>query len=136
MLLTGDISQKVEGELLDSATPLASEVLKVSHHGSKSASGPEFIARVSPRLAVVSADSQGLGNLPNPDTIASFRAAGVRILRTDLEGAITIELKGSSLAVHCYGALAGPAPYGAGAGDSTGGVAPTGGAGVATLKVR
>jgi competence protein ComEC len=110
MLLTGDISRKVEEELLASAAPLQSQVLKVSHHGSKSASGREFIARLSPRVAVISVDQGGLGNLPNPETIANLRAAGVQVFRTDFDGAITVELNGSSLAVHRYGALAGPAP--------------------------
>jgi competence protein ComEC len=127
MLLPGDISRKVEAELLASSAPLESQVLKVSHHGSKSASGPEFIARVSPRLAVVSADYGGLGNLPSPETIANLRAAGAQVFRTDLDGAITVELNGASLAVHPYGALAG---------DSTAGVAVTGASGAGTLKVR
>ena len=110
MLLPGDAGQEVEGKLLASAVPLESQVLKVSHHGSKSASGPEFLARVSPRLAVVSTDYGGLGNLPNPETLGRLRAVGAQVFRTDLDGAITVMAKGSSFAVHCYGALAGPAP--------------------------
>ena len=110
MLLPGDAGQKVEAELLASAVPLESQVLKVSHHGSKSASGTEFLARVSPRLAVVTADSEGLGNLPNPETLARLRGSGAQVFRTDFDGAITVMLKGSSFAVHGYGALEGPAP--------------------------
>jgi competence protein ComEC len=127
MLLPGDISQRVEGQLIASGAPLQSQVLKVSHHGSKSASGAEFITRVSPRLAVVSADYGGLANLPNPETIATLRAAGAQVLRTDLDGAITVELHGSWLGVHRYATFPG---------DSTAEAAITGAAGAGTFKVR
>ena len=128
LLFPGDISQKVERELLASTLPLESQVLKVSHHGSRSASGADFLARVSPRVAVVSAEYGGLGNLPNPETLARLRGVGAQVFRTDLDGAVTVELRSSALAVRGYGALAGV---------STAGVAGvTGAAGEVTLNVR
>jgi len=103
LLLPGDISGSVEQELMTSAGPLASQVLKVAHHGSKSSSSPAFIARVAPRVALVTAEYGGFVNLPSPETLTRLRAAGSRILRTDLDGAITVKMKGSSLAVRHYG---------------------------------
>jgi len=121
VLLPGDVSQTVERDLLASAAPLESQVLKVSHHGSRSASGQAFLARVSPRVAVVSTEYGGSGNLPNPEILSRLRAAGARVFRTDLDGAITVEIRSTALAVRCYGALAGESKAGvAGAAGTAG----------------
>ena len=113
VLLTGDISAKVEDELVGRAAPLESQVLKVAHHGSKFSSSPEFLVRVSPRVAIVSAEGEGLMNLPNPETLTRLRAAGAKIFRTDIDGAVTVEMKGSGLVVHSYRASAGEGTTGA-----------------------
>jgi competence protein ComEC len=91
--------------LLASRMPLQSPVLKVAHHGSKSSSSAEFLARVAPRVAVISAESGGLVNLPSPETVDLLRAAGARVFRTDLDGAVTVEMKGYALTVRSYGGL-------------------------------
>src|SRR5439155_1851610 len=57
VLLTGDIDERVEQELVRSPVPLASAALKVARHGHRTSSGPEFLARVSPRIAILSAES-------------------------------------------------------------------------------
>jgi competence protein ComEC len=96
VLLPGDISRHVEQELMDSGVPLESQVLKVAHHGSKASSSQEFLARVRPRVALVSAEYGGLGNLPNRETLENLRAAGAEVFRTDLDGAVTVEVTGRS----------------------------------------
>jgi competence protein ComEC len=127
VLLPGDISRAVEKELLASQLPLESPVLKVAHHGSKSSSSAEFLARVAPRVALISTEYGGLGNLPSPETLDLLRAAGARVFRTDLDGAVTVEMKGSALTVRSYGEL--PA-------DSTAGAAGAASLGGATFSVR
>jgi competence protein ComEC len=102
ILLTGDISDRTEKELLAWETPVASQVLKVPHHGAKTSSSSDFLARVSPQVAVVTAESGGLSNLPNPLTLDRLRAARARILRTDLDGAVTVTLQGRSIAVRDF----------------------------------
>ena len=54
-LLTGDIEEEAEHELLHRGCTLRSTILKVGHHGSKSSSTPRFLAAVTPQVAVVSA---------------------------------------------------------------------------------
>jgi competence protein ComEC len=92
VLLTGDISTKVEGELLASGQDLNSEVLKVAHHGSNSSSSADFLARVNPRLAMVTGGSGDFGNLPSPETLARLREGGIRVFRPDVEGATTVQM--------------------------------------------
>jgi len=53
-LLTADIGQEAERELIADRAKLRSTVLKVAHHGSDTSTTPEFLAVVNPRLAVIS----------------------------------------------------------------------------------
>jgi competence protein ComEC len=101
-LLPGDAGRDVEKQLMATGEPLASQVLKVAHHGSKSSSSLEFIARVAPRVAIITTDSGALGNSPNPETLAVLRSAGAKILRTDTDGASTVAWKDQTLTVRSY----------------------------------
>ena len=93
VLLTGDISTKVERALLASGQSLDSWVLKVAHYGSNSSSSSEFLARVNPRLAMITGGSRDFGNLPNPATLARLRERGIRVFRSDVEGATTVQMR-------------------------------------------
>jgi competence protein ComEC len=92
VLLPGDISSEVERALVASGESLESQVLKVAHHGSNSSSSTEFLTRVNPRLAIITGGG-GFGNLPSPETLARLRERGVRVLRTDVDGATTVQMR-------------------------------------------
>jgi competence protein ComEC len=77
-------------------------VLKVAHHGSKSSSSAEFLARVAPRVAIISTEGQGVGGLPNAATLEALQNAGARVFRTDIDGATTVEWKNGALTVQTY----------------------------------
>jgi competence protein ComEC len=94
VLLTGDITGKAERELLGSRQGLDSLVLKVAHHGSNSSSSREFLARVNPRVALISGGSNDFGNLPGAETLARLRDQGIRVFRPDVDGATTVEMGG------------------------------------------
>jgi len=91
VLLTGDISTKVERELLASGQNLESQVLKVAHHGSSSSNSTEFLARVNPRLAMITGSGE-FGNQPSPQTLARFEERGIRVFCSDVEGATTVQM--------------------------------------------
>jgi len=101
VLLTGDITAKAERDLLASGQDLDSLVLKVAHHGSNSSSRPEFLARVNPRLALITGGSNDFGNLPGAETLARLWERGIRVYRPDLDGATTVEM-GAGLRVMTY----------------------------------
>lgn len=107
VLLPGDISTKVEKELARSPSTLESRVLKVARHASKSSCAPEFLARVSPRVALVAGDATNPFYSPHPETLARLRSAGIRVFRTDLQGAVTVQMKGPTLIVRTDQTLAG-----------------------------
>ena len=106
VLLPGDISQNVEQELVRSGVTLHSALLKVAHHGGGSSSSAAFLGRVSPAVALVTVEGGNpAANLPNPEVLARLRAAGARTYRTDEEGAVTVEMRGSQLSVRTYRTL-------------------------------
>jgi len=101
-LLTGDLERKIEYRLLDQSYPLDSDVLKVAHHGSRSSTTPEFLAKVNPAMAVIStAQSDFLGH-PHIEVLKRLDERHVQIYRTDLNGAIVISTGGRDLQVNCF----------------------------------
>jgi competence protein ComEC len=92
VLLPGDISSQVEQALLASGEPLQSRVLKVAHHGSNSSTSSEFLARVDPHLAIITAGPAGFGNLPSPATLERLHERGIRVFRPDVDGATTVQV--------------------------------------------
>lgn len=106
VLLTGDIGLREEDELVARyGQQLASNVLVAPHHGSRGASGVALLQTVAPRWGVFSAGYRNRYRHPHPQTLQRYHDEAVGILRTDLQGALRIEL-GQTLDVHAFRALA------------------------------
>lgn len=90
-LLTGDIELKGEAALLESGMPLKSTFLKVPHHGSRTSSGSAFISTVSPQVALFSVGSHNSYRHPHPEVLAAYEALGIKVYRTDRDGALIVE---------------------------------------------
>ncbi len=99
-LFTGDISFRVEEVLVGS--DIRSDVLKVPHHGSRYSSSSAFIEEVGPLFAVFSSGRGGMFDLPHTETIERYRRLGVKILRTDRDGAVTFTTDGEGLCLRTY----------------------------------
>jgi competence protein ComEC len=98
-LLAADMTAAAERELLAAGAPLRATVLKVSHHGARGASTPEFVRRVSPAVAVISVGPGNAYGHPAAETLDRLRAAGARVYRTDRDGAVIVETDGRLLTV-------------------------------------
>jgi competence protein ComEC len=92
ILLTGDLERGGEATLLGSGALLAAQVLKVPHHGSRQSSTDAFVHAVHPAAALVSVGHRNPFRHPHPEVLAQFEAAGVRVWRTDRNGAISVEM--------------------------------------------
>ena len=93
MLLSGDIERAAEALLSKRrASGLGADVLLVPHHGSRTSSSAEFLAAVRPSAAVVSVGYRNRFAHPNAGVLERYRARGVRVLRTDRDGAIEVRL--------------------------------------------
>ena len=97
MLFTGDIYKEVERELINTAANLKSTILKVPHHGSKTSSSLPFLEHVQPQIAIFSIGHKNIFHLPSHKVIERYQEQGCQILRTDQDGAITIETDGSCI---------------------------------------
>ena len=92
LLLTGDVERKGERALAARlGGALVADVLVVPHHGSATSSTREFIAAVSPSIALFSAAERGRFRLPHPDVVARYAKAGVTAFHTSRCGAVTLE---------------------------------------------
>jgi competence protein ComEC len=91
-LLTGDIERAAEAMVAQ--RPVRADVLLVPHHGSRTSSSAEFIAAVAPRWAIVPAGYRNRFGHPAREVLERYRSAGARVLRTDLDGAVHIVLRG------------------------------------------
>jgi len=92
-LFAGDAGKNVEEEL--DRQNIASDVLKVSHHGSKNSSSEYFIKTVSPKIAVISVGKNNYGH-PHPEVLARLQKFGIDVLITKEKGDIKIISAGNS----------------------------------------
>lgn len=99
LLFPGDIESEEERELLDWKQELRSSVLKVSHHGSSNAANAAFLARVQPKVAIISVGKDNRFGHPASSTVETLRRSGAAIYRTDRDGHVTITSDGKNFAV-------------------------------------
>ena len=91
-LMTGDISRGVERDLIRKYSGLECDVLKLSHHGSRTGSDPEFIKQLNPWLAVIS--SGETYHHPHQETLDTMRENHIFSLQTRKKGDIVIFFTG------------------------------------------
>jgi competence protein ComEC len=99
LLLTGDISSEVERELPAADPRWPIRVLKVAHHGSRTATASSFVDAYAPTVALISAGRANRFGHPAPDVVARLAGRGAQVFRTDEDGAITVETDGGELRV-------------------------------------
>jgi competence protein ComEC len=120
-LLTGDVEEAIDAQLLGGglADGQRLDVLKVAHHGSRTASTLALLTSLQPRVAIISAGTGNPYGHPTQQTLDRLRAASARTYRTDLDGSVTVESDGRDLRVQASGGrgdTARPAPMGASSG--------------------
>ncbi len=96
-ILTGDAENDAEAAMLAAHGDLRCDVLKAGHHGSKNATGDDWLSRLMPRHAVISCGRHNHFGHPAPATLARLDAHGVQIFRTDRQGAITFVSDGRTV---------------------------------------
>jgi competence protein ComEC len=98
-LLTADIMQAAEFELITRRANLSNTVLKVAHHGSGTSTSPEFLAVVNPHIAVISVGKDNTFGLPNQEVVDRLeQKLGLEnVYRTDEHGRIEFITNGQRL---------------------------------------
>ncbi len=93
-LVTGDLVKEEEAKLLKKNPDVRATVLKCGHHGSATSTSDEFLGAVSPQWAVFCVGKDNSFGHPHPETVKKVKDAGIRICRTDEDGAISFYTDG------------------------------------------
>jgi competence protein ComEC len=96
VLFAGDAGFAAEHMLAGSVRPV--DLLKVGHHGSRGSTGADFLARVRPKVAVISVGRNEYGH-PAPATLARLDSAGAIVRRTDRDGTVSVTTDGRTMSV-------------------------------------
>lgn len=91
VLFTADIGAPTELALLDRGVLKKLTALKVPHHGSKFSSTSLFLEKLRPEVAVVSVGAKNSYGHPSSDTLMRLEGVGAVVLRTDLQGSVSLE---------------------------------------------
>lgn len=106
-LLAGDVEEGVDPELIARGLPSV-DLLKVAHHGSRTATTREFLEAVRPRVAIVSAGAGNTYGHPAPSTLERLGEFAGRTYRTDRDGAVEVAFDGGAMRVRTSGPRAVP----------------------------
>jgi len=76
--------------------------LKVAHHGSKTSTTDAFLAAAHPAFGAISVGKDNSFGHPSPEVVERLEDAGVRVYRTDRDGAVTASTDGATLTVTTF----------------------------------
>jgi len=102
LLLTGDMEKPMERAALADGEPLRADILKVGHHGSNTSSTDPFLDAVSPEFAVISDGFENTFHHPHPLVLERLAAHHAGILRTDVDGLVTLRTDGRRISVETF----------------------------------
>ncbi|MGH9546189.1 MAG: ComEC/Rec2 family competence protein, partial [Terriglobales bacterium] len=94
-LLEGDAENKSEQRIAEEQPE--ADLLKVAHHGSATSTIPLLLDRVHPRFAVISVGARNTYGHPRGEVLARLGQAHVMTYRTDLDGAVSFYLDGTTV---------------------------------------
>ncbi len=97
-LLTGDVEDGVDPRLLAEGLPRV-DLLKIAHHGSRTATTDAFVQAVAPRVAIASAGAGNPYGHPARPTLDRLAAAGAHVYRTDVDGSVSVTFGANGLEV-------------------------------------
>ncbi|MCD7950590.1 MAG: ComEC/Rec2 family competence protein [Erysipelotrichaceae bacterium] len=96
VLFTGDASLTVEEDIADQLAELDVDILKVSHHGSSTATSTTLLSVIHPSIAMIGVGKNNLYGHPTDEVIERLERKGMTILRTDEDGMFHIRFYSKS----------------------------------------
>lgn len=118
-LLTGDIEEASERDIVRSGAKISSNVLASPHHGSDTSSSPEFLDAVNPSYVVIQSGADNSYGHPHEEVLDRYEERGIEVYRNDLHGhviaisdgrQITFETRKDEPEVRAIAAAPAPAP--------------------------
>lgn len=96
-LIYGDGEEASEQAMIASGEELSSDVLMVSHHGSRNATTKEILEAVKPSYAVISVGADNSYGHPTEEVLDRLADAGCTVYRTDQNGTIRAYSDGKTI---------------------------------------
>ncbi len=100
-LFCGDAEEIAEADMIASGYDLDCDVLKVSHHGSKTSTTTNFVASTSPVYAVISVGEANEYFHPHATVLNVLRNYGINVFRTDEQGSVVCTSNGEEIKWNC-----------------------------------
>lgn len=101
LLLTGDLEGRGETEILKPDLK-DMDVLKVAHHGSGNSTKEDFLDEIRTKYALISCGRNNLYGHPHKELLERLQNRGIKIFRTDLDGAITLSSNGEYIKIKTF----------------------------------
>lgn len=98
-LLTGDLDEEILRRLDGEGEFSPASVLKLPHHGSKYSLYQPLYRKTHPRYAVISVGKRNVFGHPSPLVLEALKDEAIKVLRTDLMGAVTFRSEGRGFEV-------------------------------------
>lgn len=103
VLLSGDIEQLAEDYLIKTyGKHLASSHMIVPHHGSKTSSTPQYLAKIAPQYAIASYGFDNRYHFPHSKPLQAYQARHIPIYNTQAGGMIRIHLSRGKIKPQYY----------------------------------
>lgn len=97
-LLMGDAGLESEEKIMETGYNVDSDILKVGHHGSMSATGDAFVSSVSPKVSIIEVGAGNSYSHPNSEIVKRLQKTST-VYRTDLDGTTIVTTDGSTYSV-------------------------------------
>jgi len=102
VMFTADASAEAEHRIARAHADVRADILKVAHHGSASGTSDRWLDAVRPKVAIISVGRNNPFGHPDARVLTRLKRRGVRILRTDEDGAVTVVSDGREYRIRRY----------------------------------
>jgi competence protein ComEC len=102
ILLTGDVETSAEAGIARLIGPAGVRVMLAPHHGSATSSTRPLLEAAAPDLAIISAGRGNRYGHPHAAVLGRYRSIGATVLRTDLDGAVSLRTDGRVVEVSTF----------------------------------
>ena len=98
-LLVGDAEMAAESVFLKNGKKLTADVLKIGHHGSKTASSLAFLDSVHPKYAIIEVGTDNPFGHPHKETLEKLQKEKITPLLTSISGSIHVVTYGKTVQI-------------------------------------
>ena len=88
----GDAPIEAEEDIIKKYNLKKTDIVKLSHHGSKTSSSYKYLKEVNPKIAIISSGRNNRFNHPSPETIETLNKLHIDYLNTQEVGTISFKI--------------------------------------------